>query len=431
MALRRNGTWGKLLQPVSPKVFFDQFYDKKPLYISGRPEKFAQLFDLKAYYACLGSTGEIKAGMLDRDGLHREITLQPRDADNVYDSGMTVCVGSVQESHEPLAQFITGIKREITVAGEFRINCYYSPDKSGFGTHFDNRAVWILQIEGEKEWRYSAEPAIQAPTQMTVPGPEVVGAPWEEIPRPDEDKFLLAHLKAGDVLYLPAGTWHRARGVGRTLALTMYVSSASPFQLLQQVLEPILCRDSEWRRELPFAETEALASGEVPPRLRRVLAERLADLKAKISELDEEALIAAWYERLRPRGLESGPVQAANQRPVRRGDRIELVAGALLFRGSSSGEEVVARLYAPAQHSRRPTRRDATGEIFLSGDALPLLRQLFRTPSFVARDAMHWRSEGYTWEEIKTVLEELLKVGAVRFAPRTIARSSRKARAEA
>ena len=53
MTFRDNGTWSRLLDPISPAHFFAEHYDRKPLYIPGRPDKFAELFDLDAYYASL------------------------------------------------------------------------------------------------------------------------------------------------------------------------------------------------------------------------------------------------------------------------------------------------------------------------------------------------------------------------------------------
>jgi ribosomal protein L16 Arg81 hydroxylase len=414
MAFREDRGWSRLLHPISPATFFAEHYDRKPLYIPGRPDKFADLFDLDAYYASLGQV-ELKAGLLNRAGHHEELVIQPREVEACYASGMTICLGAVHESHEPLSRLLTDIKRETVVAGEFRVNCYYSPDQAGFGTHFDNRAVWVMQIEGEKEWRHSPERAFDAPTNLVAMGPGRLGAPWEDIAPPDESQFVSTHLKPGDLLYLPSGTWHCPRGIGRSLALSMYVTSMSAHQLLMKTLEPILCADAAWRREMPCVEVDALASGEMPAVLRQVLRDRLADIQAKIATLDVDRLATTWYENLTTRGLEPGHRRPAARGQLGRGDRIDVVEGALTF--LRTGEDVVIHFHPPAAYTHRPAPADLPREIVIEASALPFLRRLATTRSFEAHEAMYFSEEGYSWEDVEGVIDALVEAGALRVTP--------------
>lgn len=107
------------------------------------------------------------------------------------------------------------------------MTCYASPHGYGFGTHWDCQAVFVLQIEGSKCWRFSSKPDVQWPPTL-LPGPNVVPElmrrySWLDVQFPDarEEQFNEQVLKPGDVLFLPAGTWHRARAIGYSLALTI------------------------------------------------------------------------------------------------------------------------------------------------------------------------------------------------------------------
>jgi|GEM_PF-1114952 len=411
MTFRENGTWSRLLDPISPAHFFAEHYDRKPLYIPGRPEKFAELFDLDAYYASLGLV-DLKAGMLNRDGHHEEIVIEPGAVEACYASGMTICLGSVHEAHAPLSRYLTDLKRETVVAGDFRVNCYYSPDKAGFGTHFDNRAVWVMQIEGEKEWLHSPERAFDAPTHLVAASHGRLGAPWEEIEPPDESTFVSSHLRPGDMLYLPSGTWHKPRGVGRSLALSMYVTSMSAFQLVTKTLEPLLCAEAAWRRELPCVELDTLANGEMPAALEQVLRARLLDLQQQVAALDVNRMASTWYEQLSTRGLEPGHRLPVSRGPLGRNDRVDVVEGALTY--LRTGDDVLVQVHPPAAYTRRPAPVDASREIVIEGTALPFLRRLSRTRSFVAHEAMGFSEAGYSWEDVEGVVDALVEAGALR-----------------
>src|SRR5207244_11533076 len=81
------------------------------------------------------------------------------------------------------------------------INMYLTPaGAQGFGPHFDDHDVFIVQIEGYKRWRLY-ESARKLPLKfedLIVPRERLVG-PVEEV-----------RLEPGDLLYLPPGFVHEA-----------------------------------------------------------------------------------------------------------------------------------------------------------------------------------------------------------------------------
>ena len=203
-----------------------------------------------------------------------------------------------------LASFLARLGARIAFPGPLLFNCYLSPDGAGFGTHFDNHSVFILQLEGAKRWRYSPAPAVEFPTEniiLPAHGEVPVPRPAEAVARPDERTFVETLLEPGDVLYLPAGTWHRARAVGRSLALTLMVSAYRVQQLLAAALETALLADPRLREDVPLLLADDLPRGAVTSELRHQLAERLERLRRAVDALTPLDLCDAWYEATVPR----------------------------------------------------------------------------------------------------------------------------------
>jgi ribosomal protein L16 Arg81 hydroxylase len=55
-------TLQQLLAPMAPEVFVNQYWDRKPLFLKGHPDKFAELFDIDRFVDAVGLQHEV--GML-------------------------------------------------------------------------------------------------------------------------------------------------------------------------------------------------------------------------------------------------------------------------------------------------------------------------------------------------------------------------------
>ncbi len=134
-----------------------------------------------------------------------------------------------------------------------------------FQTHYDLHDVFAVQTEGEKTWRVY-EARADAPVAPLPPGDE-----FEKWLISTRGPLLFeAHMKPGDILYLPRGQYHDAlTGSQASLHVTFGVAPATGLALLK-ILESALTRESEFRAYLPDARTEA------------TLRERLARLADRI-----------------------------------------------------------------------------------------------------------------------------------------------------
>ena len=109
-----------------------------------------------------------------------------------------------------------------------------------------------VQLEGTKRWRVSPTPGVPFPVDNAfldesgtiryngrTPGSL---AAWER-PAVDRDAFVEVLLRPGDVLCLPAGTWHEAKAAGGpSLALNFSFSPADVAAVLLDLVGPGLAR---------------------------------------------------------------------------------------------------------------------------------------------------------------------------------------------
>ncbi|WP_250284633.1 cupin domain-containing protein, partial [Frankia sp. CiP1_Cm_nod2] len=86
-----------------------------------------------------------------------------------------------------------------------QVNVYLTTgDAAGFSLHWDDHDVIVVQLAGDKEWEVRG-PSRRAPMYRDA-APNV---------GPPEDVAWSGAVKAGDVLHIPRGHWHRASRTGK------------------------------------------------------------------------------------------------------------------------------------------------------------------------------------------------------------------------
>jgi ribosomal protein L16 Arg81 hydroxylase len=284
-----------LLGDIPPGEFFADIWQKRPLHVQGTPERFAGLFDESVFRKSATSCDHLKAYSTTAEGRVRELAISPDRIDAEFRAGATICISGIN-GHAPLNALIAGLDAEIAQAGEMSFNSYYSPEGKGFSLHFDDHPVWILQIAGRKEWKFSRTPFPNPLASITFhAGQQVASAPWSgTIPRPDETAFQQALLEPGDVLYLPEGTWHRAAAKGQSLALTLACNRASPLDLVQQALGPFIAGHPGLRQNLGGIWRHDLDRDSVPPEFESLFESALLELRGAVGGLTARDLYQAW-----------------------------------------------------------------------------------------------------------------------------------------
>ena len=131
-------------------------------------------------------------------------------------------------------------------------NLYLTPPGAqGFAPHHDTHEVFVLQIDGEKHWRfYGAARELPLPEEKATFGKDELGLPTQEV-----------FLQPGDLLYMPRGHIHEAFTSERaSLHLTVGVKVFRWLDLLQQALADAAVADVRFRQSLPLGLLSAGAS---------------------------------------------------------------------------------------------------------------------------------------------------------------------------
>lgn len=255
-----------LLAPISKEDFLNQYWEKQPLHIPrDDPEYFAELLSLARLDYLLGYAAAAKVVKLTsrKDGKNAD-TAQLKGAPGrlakIYErfyQGATIILDGVNELWEPVAHLCAQLVKDLEM--DSVVNLYVTPRNSeGFDFHWDDHDVMVFQIAGEKHW-FLNDSGPLLPQKPEDPQLESqVGldpsAPSRELT-----------LKPGDFLYLPRGTWHRAKALdGASMHLTVGFVTRTWEHLLCGAMAGLAEKHMPLRKTLPIGwqqNPERIAAG--------------------------------------------------------------------------------------------------------------------------------------------------------------------------
>ena len=408
-----------LLAPVGIEEFLASVWEQRALHIPGNLRKFEGWdFDVDALRDMLEDHPDlsVKAQYHDPQGHHREVEVEPDQAFALFDAGLTICFQSIEGCHDPLRELAVACKTYLNLAERFFINCYWSPGSGGFGMHLDRFSVLIVQLDGTKHWTYSETPAIPFPmTNFTdIPeGRRVFPAvfPWLSGPPPFPEGCRLAEqtLAPGDALYLPAGTWHRARAEGSSLALTLTFVHRRFDSLLPAILAAKLNGDADWRAPVPPVPLESTPVCGLPAEVEAFFAARIAQVKAAVDTLTPGDLAHIWRTEVGRYDFEvvdTGSEGAATSgRPVAidHGTSFDVPRPVFCVAVPEQDADAGLHVFFADRHITLP----------LSSGAF--IEHLSHHAHFRAADALHWADDGtaLAWDEVAEALGALLAAGVI------------------
>jgi ribosomal protein L16 Arg81 hydroxylase len=404
-----------LLAPISTEVFFRDHWDRQSLHIPGQGDKLSSLrFDPAALLAVIAAADrppDTRAQYVDDAGVHAEFPVSGHDREflnHQLQAGLTLCARDLGRHLPAVDAFSRALERQLDLAGRVVTSCYISPVGKGFGLHFDSNPVLVLQCEGSKRWRYGGTPAVLGPGHNVVAShlsdlvDFVRERPWARLHVPREQDLVESTLRPGDVLYLPAGTWHRAYADEVSTAWTFTLFQPSWFTLLSSVLRRRVDHDPAWRTFPPIGP--GAAGGErwqERPETRQFIAAKLDELKQVVARLTVDDFDATTEAQTpRPVAAPSGA-----RAPIQPGDA--LVAGrredlALFVRPGEDGGDALA--------------------VFWRGDGIEVpvacaavIERAFAARRFLAGDVIDWFEAGSrpTWSDAQALLESCVALGAL------------------
>ncbi|MFE9437028.1 cupin domain-containing protein [Streptomyces sp. NPDC006640] len=259
--------------------------------------------------------------------------------------GASLVVDQVDHLHEPIGDLAAEL--EGWLRSSVQVNLYASwTAAEGFGTHWDDHDVVVVQIEGAKRWRLFG-PTRRVPLHRDVADPE---------PPPDVPVAELV-MEPGDVLYLPRGWWHAVTAdQGRpSLHLTCGVTPPhTGIRLLAWLADELLASDT-FRRDLPL-HADLTARSEFLETIGKEVAAAMAD--PTLLDRYAAAQDAADLGRMRPSLPHLAAVEAAP------GTLVRLTTGRARVTDVTVDGEDLVRIRAAGQ------------EIDAAAAAAPLFRRL-------------------------------------------------------
>ncbi|HWA63855.1 MAG TPA: cupin domain-containing protein [Caulobacteraceae bacterium] len=167
----------------------------------------------------------------------------------------------------PVGRFCRGLER--IFLHPVQCNIYLTPaGAQGFRAHYDAHDVLVLQVQGQKLWRWWEAP--YAP--FANPATRWNGA--ASPPKPD-DEPVSRLLRPGEAIYMPRGVMHEAPAQGgeASLHLTIGLLGYSWADVLRRALNALETQAEPLRQAFP---SWRLAEGALPDDLVGAAAERLA-----------------------------------------------------------------------------------------------------------------------------------------------------------
>ena len=288
-----------LIGPVGEEVFFRDYWEKQPLLINrGRPDYYAGLLSAADVDHVLAFTRPkfVEPGGFPPKERQRKNFVQGWLADQhspdgasfpgiaevrqVFEQGKTVVVMAMQHRWPPAAALCRNL--EAVFHCPVHANMYLTPKGAqGFDAHFDPHEVFVLQLEGSKQWRlYGPARSLPLAEERFTGSRDQLGEPRE------------VRLGPGDMLYIPRGHVHEAfTAACGSLHLTVGVNVYRWADLLHHAVAAAARRDERFRGSVPPG---ALGGPDVPPavgerfrELLEVLA-RGADVAAAVRSLGDQ-----------------------------------------------------------------------------------------------------------------------------------------------
>lgn len=231
-----------ILNPYSVEEFLEKNWTNKAVFIPGEGKrKFNHLFSWeKLTYLLNFHQLKYPELRLALDGKSLDESANT-NLIKLCQEGATLIINGVHKRIPEVASFASEVKYDLGYGVQVNAYCSWAGHQ-GFSSHYDTHEVFILQLEGTKQWYVF-------PDTFKYPLQEQKSA---SLSPPEGEPYLTCILHPGDVLYIPRGHWHYAIALDEpSLHLTLGVHSKTGIDVLEWLVSE-LRQNEEWRKSLPL-----------------------------------------------------------------------------------------------------------------------------------------------------------------------------------
>ncbi len=254
----------QLLDPVAPETFFAEFHHRKPLHVSGSPDKFASVLSWRALNRMLEmdvwtpqsmklyvDARQVPPGAYCQRTVDRnwQQVMQP-DADMVVGltrRGASLLLDQIETLHPGVLSVVNTLQDRLGAKCSANLYCSWK-ERQAFDSHCDRHDAYALQICGSKRWRIY-EGRADNPIEHAL---------FKNVPQVEYDRMKggvaqEVEMRPGDILYLPRGQFHDALASSEvSVHVTFGCTEPIGLDWLTQLWNQAV-RESVFRTELPAA----------------------------------------------------------------------------------------------------------------------------------------------------------------------------------
>jgi 50S ribosomal protein L16 3-hydroxylase len=263
-----------LLGDITPEQFLRDYWHKKPLLIRQAIPGFKPLLDPAALFA-LAAREDVESRLVSCFDAQWKMQSGPLSKlPTLKKKPWTLLVQGVN-LHEDAADALLRRFRFLPDARLDDLMISYASDEGGVGPHFDSYDVFLLQAQGQRRWRISA----QKDLTLVEDVPLKILANFQP-----EEEFV---LEPGDMLYLPPHYAHDGVALGECMTYSIGFRAPSYQELGEAFLQ--FMGDSI---DLPgrYADSD-LAPTRHAAEISKTMLARVAEQLQKVSFTEEDITI--------------------------------------------------------------------------------------------------------------------------------------------
>ena len=293
-----------VLGSISPQAFMQDYWQKKPLLIRQAIPGMQALISRKALFE-LASEENVESRLVSGDGESqpwqmRRGPFKPRGLPPLSRTHWTLLVQGVDLHVDSFADLRERF-RFIPDARLDDVMVSYASDGGGVGPHFDSYDVFLLQAQGQRRWRISAQKKLQLRDDV----------PLKILSHFKPAKTML--LEAGDMLYLPPHYAHEGVAVGDCMTYSIGFKAETNHTMASVLLARLADFDAKHavKTYSDPAQSATVHPAKIPLQLQQYALQSIQqklshdkDIYCALGEWLSEPKPEVWFEsQARPRNI--------------------------------------------------------------------------------------------------------------------------------